>query len=370
MGRKFVVLSILVVLVLGLLIGFNVIPLFGLSESKETIKLGAILPLVGNLAYQGNDIQKGIDFAIEEINLNGGINGHKLEVVYDDYANPALSYQNFASKGVKIFLTSYGDTTLKIAPIAESEKNIVFSIGGGSPKVSDAGDFIFRHNVLPQDETKTLTNKIYSDDYTEIGAVVINTESGNTYFDNFKKEFESLGGKVVIAEKIGKEETNFTTVVAKIKNSNVKALFYISGVEQLDLINQLKSQGVNLQIYSGYFFENSKVFEILGKNAEGIIYTHFFNTETDNAKAFAKKFYAKYGVMPNPFSALAYDNVYMLKDAIEKCDNVNDSVCIKNNLYKVQIDGVTGKTYFDKNGDTIKQIYLKVVRIGEFVLLK
>jgi branched-chain amino acid transport system substrate-binding protein len=145
----------------------------------------------------------------------------------------------------------------------------------------------------------------------------------------------------------------------------------ILGVEQIGaLLNQSIQQGYDPQFYGGYFTENNKLIEIAGENANGIIYTHFFNTETQNAKTFANKFYEKYNEDPNPYAALAYDNIYMLEQAIEKCANTNDSVCIKDNLYNVQIDGVTGKTYFDKNGDTIKQIYLKTVKNSEFVLIK
>src|SRR4051794_4150728 len=49
----------------------------------EDITVGAILPLTGPGAVVGLAEQRGIEFAVDEINKNGGIAGKNLKVVYD-----------------------------------------------------------------------------------------------------------------------------------------------------------------------------------------------------------------------------------------------------------------------------------------------
>jgi hypothetical protein len=58
----------------------------------------------------------------------------------------------------------------------------------------------------------------------------------------------------------------------------------------------------------------------------------------------------------------------MLKQAIENCENVNNTSCIKNNLYNIKdFNGASGRSTINGDGDTIKSIILKTVKNGEFV---
>ena len=49
------------------------------KDGKE-IKIGAILPLTGDLAFLGEEIRKGIDIAVEEVRQEG----LSLKVFYED----------------------------------------------------------------------------------------------------------------------------------------------------------------------------------------------------------------------------------------------------------------------------------------------
>lgn len=378
MNKLLITIIVLAIVALAFIfVPLNNSGFFSLSESSEAIKIGALLPLTGNLAFQSEDVVKGLNLAVEEINSKGGIKGHKVEIVYEDYSmdftKAVQGYQKLTKfDWAKYIIVSYGDAVLAVAPLAEQDKVISFAVGSASPKISNAGDFTFRNNLQTKDEVKEMANFIYTvDGLKNIGAVVINTDSGNSYFDAFKKEYELLGGFVKIVEKYNKDETNYSTQVFKLKSSDVDGIFFMLSAEMLvSFLNEIKQQEYSPKLYGGYYTENRKVLELAGENAENIIYTNFYNPQSSKTKSFISNFSTKFGSEPNPFSALAYDNLYMLKKAIEKCDNVLDSVCAKNNLYKVEIDGVSGKTSFDKNGDAIKQIFFKTIKDGKFVLLE
>ena len=54
-------------------------------QKEETIKIGAVLPLTGpGTPDQGQASQKAIMLAIDEINSRGGINGKKIEAIFED----------------------------------------------------------------------------------------------------------------------------------------------------------------------------------------------------------------------------------------------------------------------------------------------
>ncbi len=54
------------------------------SQSTDPITLGVSGPLTGPNARYGAQWKKGFDLALEEINGKGGINGRKLEYVFED----------------------------------------------------------------------------------------------------------------------------------------------------------------------------------------------------------------------------------------------------------------------------------------------
>ena len=63
----------------------------------DTIKIGFIGPLTGDAASLGTSARDAVELAAQELNDKGGINGKKVEVVYEDgkcTAGPAVSAAN------------------------------------------------------------------------------------------------------------------------------------------------------------------------------------------------------------------------------------------------------------------------------------
>ncbi len=327
-------------------------------KEEETIKIGAILPLSGKVAYYGDYIQQGTNAAINEINSKGGINNRKLEVIYEDSKGDVTSgisaYENLRFRNVSIIITTLSGVTLGIAPISQKDKVILMNIGSASPKISNAGDYVFRHNVLPQEEIKFLANYLYNNGYKEIALITVNAEAGVSYRDYFIKEYERLGGKIIVDEMHEYGETDYRSILAKIKDKKPKAVLVLSYPNELAaMLKQSQELDFKTQWFSIYDKEGSEFLELAGENAEGLIYTHFLK---ENEK------------FTEPYAALAYDSIMVLAQAMENCKNPEDTTCIKESLYSIKdFSGVTGKISFDKNGDTHKEIILKTIKDGKFV---
>ncbi len=63
-----------------------VLALSGCSKNSDadTIKIGGVAPLSGDVAVYGVECKNGIDLAVEEINAAGGVNGKKLAFICED----------------------------------------------------------------------------------------------------------------------------------------------------------------------------------------------------------------------------------------------------------------------------------------------
>jgi branched-chain amino acid transport system substrate-binding protein len=85
------------------------------AATKESIKVGAIFDLSGATADVGTPYSEGIRDFIEWKNAQGGIDGHKIDLTYQDYAYKVPQaeqlYQQDVSQGAKVFMGwGTGDT--------------------------------------------------------------------------------------------------------------------------------------------------------------------------------------------------------------------------------------------------------------------
>lgn len=346
------------------------------SNSIDILKIGAILPLTGKEATAGESMKNAIELAVDDINKRGGINTKKVSVIYEDSQSDSkrglAAYTKLTkTDNVKVILTSVSGVTLAVAPNANSDKVLILSIGTAATQISDAGDYIFRHNLMPADEIDFLAKYLISKNIKDVPVLVTNSEAGVSYYDFFKKDYEALGGKIALTEKYEKGSIDFKIPLLKIKSSglsNVVDLAYAS--EMGIMFKQAKELGMTVQWYGAYTTEDNQTIKLAGPTANGVIYTHFYNPDIANPlhSQYLNSYLVKYGVEPNSYSGLAYDFVKILLDKIKMCDDINNTVCIKDGLYKTKnYEGVTGKISFDQNGDTRKEIILKTIKDQKFV---
>ena len=74
--------------------------LFAVSGVAEEgpIRIGTIYAMSGGNAAIGENILRGIDFGVAEINAKGGVNGRQLEVVRGDHAGDPATGRSEAER--------------------------------------------------------------------------------------------------------------------------------------------------------------------------------------------------------------------------------------------------------------------------------
>ena len=132
------------------------------TNNDETIKIGGILILTGTGSQTGTMELKGADLAIEEINSEGGINGKKLEIIYEDNSDDepktaVTALQKLLAQDIKIILgTTWTPSAKAVSPIACKEGALMISASVGVADFNEACDYLF--NLWPHDDV--LSRKI------------------------------------------------------------------------------------------------------------------------------------------------------------------------------------------------------------------
>lgn len=348
-------------------------------EEPNEVKIGAILPLTGDAASWGEAGKEGIELAVSEINSKGGINGRKLEIIYEDtQANP----EKGASAMLKLATIDkvpavVGDivsaTTLAAAPIAEKNKVVLLSPTASAPKITHAGKYIFR--IWPSDLTEgtAIANFAAKDlGLKRVAILYIQNDYGIGLRDVFKKVFTQLGGKIIEAVAYKPDETNFRAHLTKIVKKSPEAIYLVSYYKDAALVlKQAKELKITTQFLGTTAVEEPKLIEIAGEAAEGLIYpiSSGYDPKSQDkvVQEFNKRFKEKYGKAPGFVQAQCYDALKILAYVISKGNYTGEAIQKALEGLK-DYHGVTGVISFDENGDVIKPTIIKTIKNGKFVL--
>ena len=138
------------------------------------------------------------------------------------------------------------------------------------------------------------------------------------------------------------------------------------------LIKQARQLGMTIPFMGGDTWETQEFIDVGGKEVEGAVMSTAFDREkasTPEAQKFLKAYTDEYKSEPSALSAMAYDAYLITVDAIKRA-NSTDSQKIRDALAATKdLEAVTGKTTFDKNGDPIKAAVIKEVKDAKFKYL-
>lgn len=346
------------------------------SSQSEPIKIGAILSLTGSAAQYGKWSQNGIALAVSEVNQAGGINGRQLQIIYEDDATDPATAVSAAQKLISINHVSAilgpltSSSVLAAAPVAEANHIVLLSPCASSPKITDAGDYIFRN--WPSDNYEGAAMAEFLAQQLHIKTVVVaamNNEYGLGLRDVFIQRAKELGLNILDVLSFEQGATDLKAQAARIAELKPDIVYAPGhGKEVATLIRQCREIGVKSVFASGVAFETPDVFTVAGSAADGTYYTApaFDPDSQDNQVVkFQEAYEARFHAKAEVFAAHAYDAVKILATALQNAGG--DFNKLKDALYAIHdFPGVTGNTTFDKNGDVIKPVAVKVVKGGTF----
>jgi branched-chain amino acid transport system substrate-binding protein len=347
------------------------------GDAGKTIKIGFIGPLTGDYANYGEMMSNAARIAIEEKNMTGGIDGKKLVLIAEDSegkvekANSAIEKLISVDKIVALIGGVFSGESLAIAPRAQAEKIVMCSPSATHKALTSKGNFIFR-NVL-SDELQAIIFAKYAKKVlglNKVAILYIKNDYSQGLAEDFKINFEALGGKVVAMETGMSGDKDFKTQLTKIKETNPNALYIPNYVAEMAQILEQKSQlGLNVKVLASDGFSNPEIFDLAKDNAVGVIFSNSAEDTSTNSKKdeFIKKYESKYKVKPDNFSLNAYDIAWLLINAIEIVYNESSPEDkAKLNLNKDRIrevfhstrdyQGVSGTINFLPNGDASKNV--------------
>ena len=360
------------------------------GDGDATFKIGGIGPVTGPAAAYGVAVKNGMEMAVEEINADGGINGTKIEIQFEDDehdAEKALNaYNTLKDWGMQMLLGTVTSTPCA-AVAAETANDQIFQLTpSGSAKECTANDNAFRVCFADPDQGKVSADYIADHDLAKKVAVIYDSSDNysNGIYETFKAEADAKGLEIVAAEAFTADNNkDFSTQIQKAKDGGAELVFLpIYYTEASLILDQAKKAD-----FTATFFGCDGLDGLLGLEnfdtslAEGVMLLTPFVADADDeaTQKFTKAYEEKYGETPLQFAADAYDGIYAIKAACEEekvsADMDIAEICEKmmSGMTKITVNGLTGDEEgisWTADGEPNKAPKACVIKDGKYEMME
>ena len=315
---------------------------------SEPIKIGALLSLTGGASAWGENAQKGIALATEEINKNGGINGKQVEIIYEDTASdPKVAVSAFQK------VTSFDRVDAIIGPLNQTETASVISLIDQTKIPTIAPGFLPLQNrtninnpllIWTDAETEAgrLAQYVYDQGIRSVGVIGTLDAWENTVTMGFVNNFRALGGSITDLEQVQPTADDMKLPVTKILATKPQAIYLGTYYQFVNSLKEISNQG-----YKGKLYGIEVDDYLAGETAQWSNGLQFISPDYYTT-AFIDDFKAKYATEPGIPAGQSYDAAKILFSLIGETQNDTLEAMKKFKQY----DGVSGELRISAEGRT------------------
>ncbi|NUY34221.1 ABC transporter substrate-binding protein [Paraburkholderia sp. JPY303] len=348
--------------------------------SGEPVFFGVSGPLTGPNAQYGAQWKAGFDLALDEINRDGGIDGHPLQYVFEDSQSDPRQAVAIAQKFVddKRIVIELGDfsspASMAASPIYQRAGLVQLGFTNSHPDFTKGGDFIWSPSVSQADAQPLLADLTVKQGFRRVAVLFQNTDWGRASKDVFVKAAAARGAQVIAAEGYQPNDKDFRATLLRVRDTKPDALVLISYYSDgAQIVRQARTSGITLPIVAASSVYSPKFMELGGDAVNGVTTnTSFFpGDRSPEVQRFVRDFQAKYHHEPDAFNAFAYDATiiaaYALRTGGLDRRGVRDALAKLHDVPSV----VFGKATFDpatRRVIGVKSVNL-VVENGQWALL-
>lgn len=364
------------------------------AQQKCTTTIGSVMSLTGSLGALGQEIAKGAQLAIADLNAAGGVNGCQLALsLLDDQTSPSVGVDAARRlvdvQRVPAIVGALGSgVSAAILTSVTAGSNVVqISPSSTSPMFTELAEQGRTHGywfrTCPSDALQGVAMARLATDagIRNVAVLYLNNAYGQGLSREFIEAFEKAGGSITQNVVYNPSQASYRSEVSKAMNPKPDALFLIGypgdgttiarewigggGPQKFLLPDGLQSQDFVNDVGAQYLKE------VYGTAAGSV--------DTPSLELFTKEYQARYGAMPaQPYITNAYDATVLIGLAMAQ-SKANDANAIRDGIRKVtdpkgekiysgvdslkkalqlaadgrpmQYIGASGPLQFDANGD-------------------
>jgi branched-chain amino acid transport system substrate-binding protein len=354
----------------------------------KSVKLGAIYSITGKGAEWGEHSKLATEIAVDEINKAGGIGGVPLEVLVQDTGTevaPAISLARrliLEDKVLAILGPCFSSEFEAMAPLLDRLKTMIVSQCSAKPGISALSQWAFR-NTLTSDKQLAPAVEIWQKRYgVKTAAIIYDSADAVSAAEGsavLPALFKKAGIEVKESLTYQTKDIDFSAQITKVKTLNPDGIALGACYQQAaNIVREARKQGLKQPFLASACVGSPEFAKLVAKDGEGSIIGSAGWPDDPKPKtaAFLKKFMERSGgKKPNYGGMRSYDNVHIMKTAIETGGVTNDPKDLEADRDRIRqawtkvkdFDGITGLTTINAERDGAGKATVLVVKDGQFV---
>lgn len=314
-----------------------------LRGAAPEILIGHIHPLSGFLAFDGQQLKKGLIMALNEINDAGGIKsqgGAKLKVIDADSegkADRAISeVERLNRAGAAVITGCYQSSVTLVASQVAEKYRVPFLVSVAvADDITERGfKYTFRH----QPNAKQMATKSvrYISEIVETAGVPVktiahlhdNTSFGGSLSAHVFKCAPQYGMEVILKVPYSPRAADVSTEVGKIKAAGADLImttgYFGDGVRVFKTMKDFRVNAKGIIGIGNGAFSHPKFVKELGSMTENVMDG---NLQANPVSPLSKKAFAhyrsEYGTDMSHTTAMVYQAIYVIADALERAKSTD-----------------------------------------------
>jgi branched-chain amino acid transport system substrate-binding protein len=339
------------------------------AVQAQEILIAAAGPMTGQYAAFGEQLRRGAQMAIADINARGGVMGRQLRLeIGDDACDPrqAVAVANqLASRKVAFVAGHFCSSSSIPASQVYNEAGILqITPASTNPALTEQAAQKGWNNVFRtcgrDDAQGAVAGAYLAKTYAGKRVAIIHDKStyGKGLADETKKAMNAAGLNEAIYEAVTQGDKDFTALISKLKAERVDVVYYGGYHTEAGLmVRQAREQGFAAPLISGDALVDNEFWKITGAAGEGTLMT--FAPDPRNATE-ARDIVAKFkaqGYDPEGYTLYTYAAIQVWAQAVAKANSL-DVGRVSAQIRGQTIPTVIGDLKYDNKGDVSNSKYV------------
>ncbi|MEJ8811287.1 ABC transporter substrate-binding protein [Variovorax ureilyticus] len=344
-----------------------------LAYAADTFKIGLILPMTGQQASTGRQIEAAARLYMAQ---NGDtVAGKKVElIVKDDTGLPdvakRIAQELVVNEKVNV-LAGFGLTpiALAVAPIATQSKTPAITMAAATSAITEASPYMLRSSFTLPQVSVAMGDWAPKNGIKSVVTLVSDYGPGNDAEKFFAERFQLNGGKVLDKLRVPLRNPDFAPFLQKVRDAKPDALFVFvpsgagAAVMKQFLERGMDKAGIKL-IGTGDLTDDDQLND-MGDGALGVVTAHHYSAAHPSAmnKKFVESFEkANKNMRPNFMAVGGYDGMRMIYEALKTTKGQGGGDALLTALKGQVFESPRGQVLIDaQTRDVTQDVYLRKV---------
>ena len=348
----------------------------GAAYAQETVKIGLIVPMTGQQASTGKQIDAAVRLYMQQ---NGNVvAGKKIEVILKDDAavpdNTKRLAQELIVNDKVSFIAGFGVTpaALAAAPLATQAKVPEIVMAAGTSIITERSPYIARTSFTLAQSSTIIADWAVKNGIKKVVTMVSDYAPGADAQNSFKEQFAKGGGQVVEEIKFPLANPDFAPFLQRARDAKPDAVFiFVPSGQGATFVKQFTERGLDkagIRVIGPGDVLDDDLLNGMGDVVIGTVTVHHYSAAHPSAmnKAFVAAFEQANKFRPNFMAVGGYDGMHLIYEALKKTGGKTDGDSLIAAAKGMKWESPRGPISIDpETRDIIQTVYIRrVEKVG------